>query len=70
MTINNLRQFREDKMLSKSELAKRAGVSVQTIDRIEDGMPCRMDTQRKILLALNMELHERAKVFSDATAHQ
>lgn len=68
MTGNNLRQVREDKMLSKSELAKRAGVSVQTIDRIEDGMPCRLDTQRKILLALNLELAERSKVFVDTMA--
>jgi hypothetical protein len=34
---NNLRQVRETQMLSKSELAKRAGISPLTIDRIEKG---------------------------------
>ena len=62
-TNNNLKLIRESKMLSKAELAKKAGLSVQTIVRIEYGMECRLDTQRKILLALGMELQERPKVF-------
>ena len=61
---NNLKTIREGKMLSKAELAKKAGLSVQTIVRIEYGMECRLDTQRKILLALEMELQERPKVFN------
>jgi DNA-binding XRE family transcriptional regulator len=35
---NNLRQVREARMLSKAELARRAGISPLTIDRIEKGM--------------------------------
>lgn len=63
MERNNLKEIREIKMLSKAELAKKAGLSVQTIARIEYGMQCRLDTQRKILLALGLELEDRAKVF-------
>jgi ribosome-binding protein aMBF1 (putative translation factor) len=38
---NNLRQVREARMLSKAELARRAGISPLTIDRIEkrDAVP-------------------------------
>ena len=62
---NNLRQVREARMLSKAELARRAGISPLTIDRIEKGMPCRIATHRKILLALGLKLSEWRKVFKD-----
>ena len=52
MDSNNVRKVRETKMLSKTELAKHGGISPLTIDRIEKGMPCRIATRRKILLAL------------------
>ncbi len=60
-----LRELREAQMLSKAELARKAGVSPLTIDRIERGMPCRMDTKRKIILALGLRLSERIKVFGE-----
>lgn len=60
---NMLREIREAQMLSKAELARKAGVSPLTIDRIEKGNPCRMDTKRKIILALGIQLSDRAKVF-------
>lgn len=63
MPQNKLRKLREAKMLSKFELARLAGVSPLTIDRIERGMRCRLSTQRKILTALGLQLSERAKVF-------
>jgi len=43
---------REALLMSKTELAKQADLSPITISRIEKGMPCRMETQRKILLGL------------------
>lgn len=61
---NRVKLIREEKMMSKAELARKAGVSVQTIDRIEKGMSCRLDTKRKILLALGYPLDERERVFS------
>jgi len=60
---NNVRSFREDQLLSKAELARRAGVSVLTIDRVERGQNCRLDTKRKIILALGLKVADRAKVF-------
>ena len=35
--------------MSKAELARKAGVSSLTIDRIEKGKSCRMETKRKII---------------------
>ena len=60
---NNVRKLREDRLLSKAELARKAGVSALTIDRIENGLPCRMDTKRKIILALGMTIEEKDKAF-------
>jgi DNA-binding XRE family transcriptional regulator len=62
---NNLRHVREIKMLSKSELARRAGISPLTINRIEKGMPSRISTRRKILLGLGLKLSERRRVFTE-----
>jgi len=52
-------------MISKMELARLAGVSSVTIDRIERGEPCRVETMRKIILALGFTLAEKEKVFPD-----
>ena len=56
-------ELREEQLMSKAELARRAGVSALTIDRIERGQSCRMDTKRKIILALGMTIEEKDKVF-------
>ena len=62
---NNLKKFRESLLISKAELARKAGISALTIDRVEKGMECRMDTKRKILLALNLTLSDNDKVFPE-----
>lgn len=61
---NNVRKVREGLLLSKAELARRARISVLTIDRVEKGMACRMDTKRKIILSLGLKLSDRDKVFN------
>ena len=63
--FNNVRTIRESKMMSKAELARKASVTVQTIDRIEKGNDCRLDTKRKIILALGYRLGDRSKIFLD-----
>lgn len=63
--INSVRQIREEKMMSKAELARQSGVTVQTIDRIEKGYDCRLDTKRKILFALGFKLSDRNRLFVD-----
>jgi DNA-binding XRE family transcriptional regulator len=50
-------------MMSKAELARKAKVTVQTIDRIEKGNDCRLDTKRKIILALGYDLTDRSSLF-------
>ena len=60
---NNLQRLREDQLLTKAELARKAGVSPLTVARIEAGQECRVDTKRKIILALGMTPSDRAKVF-------
>ena len=54
-------------MMSKAELARKAGLSTLTIDRVEAGRPCRLDTKRKILLALGMSFEEKDQVFPPAS---
>ncbi|TLM68920.1 MAG: helix-turn-helix transcriptional regulator [Deltaproteobacteria bacterium] len=62
---NQVREIRESQLMSKAELARKAGVSPVTIDRIEGGAVCRMATKRKIILALGLKLSERDKVFPE-----
>jgi predicted transcriptional regulator len=64
-TINNVKSIRESRLLSKAELARKAGVSSLTIDRVERGEQCRLETMRKIILALGYSLEEKEKVFQD-----
>ena len=65
MDRNALREVRESRMMSKAELARKANVSPITITRIENGIPCRMETKRKILLALDFNLSDKNKLFKD-----
>lgn len=65
---NNVRKLRQEAMMSKAELARRAGVSPLTIDRVEAGSPCRMDTKRKILEALGLKPSARTEVWPDIDA--
>ena len=62
---NNVRKFRMERMMSKAELARRAGISPLTVDRVERGMNCRMDTKRKILEALGLKPSDRKLVFPE-----
>ncbi|HAY38853.1 MAG TPA: XRE family transcriptional regulator [Desulfobacteraceae bacterium] len=65
MSPNRLKKIRESLMMSKAELSRKAGISPITITRIENGMPCRMETMRKILLALGYKISDKNKVFFD-----
>ena len=60
---NNVKKVREAKMLSKAELARMAGISPLTLDRIEKGKNCRMATKRKILLALGLSIEQKNTLF-------
>jgi DNA-binding XRE family transcriptional regulator len=62
---NRVKETRESLLMSKAELAREAHVSPITISRIEQGLPCRMETKRKILFALGLKLTEKDKLFKD-----
>lgn len=60
---NNVKEIRERLLMSKSELARKAGVSVLTVTRVEKGYECRLETKRKILKALGYDVKDKDKVF-------
>ena len=70
MSTNKLQQVREGLMMSKAELARKAGLSTLTIDRVESGRPCRLDTKRRILNALQLRVADQDRVFGEALARQ
>ncbi len=63
MGHNFVRESREKLRLSKAELARKAEVSPLTIDRVERGMSCRIETKRKIILALGYKVTDKDRVF-------
>jgi DNA-binding XRE family transcriptional regulator len=65
MSQNTLKTIRESLMISKVELARKANISPITVARIESGKPCRLDTKRKIILALGYNISDKHKVFGD-----
>ena len=62
---NTVRRIREKLLMSKAELARNAGISPLTVDRIEKGMSCRIETKRKIILAFGYELSAKGLIFKD-----
>ena len=60
-----LKIYREELFISKAELARKAGISAATIDRIEKGKGCHLATKKKIILAFGLELSEADKIFGD-----
>ncbi len=63
--MNPVRKRRLDLYLSQQELARRADVVVRTIQSVEKGMNCRMDTKRKLLKALGVPFERRQEVFRE-----
>lgn len=61
--MNRVQKFREAALMAKAELARKAGVSESTIDRVESGRGCRMETKRKILFALGLSVQDSVKVW-------
>jgi DNA-binding XRE family transcriptional regulator len=58
--------MREKRLMSKAELARNAGISPLTVDRIEKGMSCRIETKRKIVLAFGYDLSDKGLIFENA----
>ena len=62
---NRVRELRENRLMTQAQLARKARVALRTIHSVEKGMNCRMDTKRKILLALGMRFEDKDQVFLD-----
>jgi DNA-binding XRE family transcriptional regulator len=60
---NRVRELRENRLMTQAQLARKARVALRTIHSVEKGMACRMDTKRKILLALGMRFEDKEYVF-------
>ncbi len=60
---NRVRELRENKLMTQAQLARKAKVALRTIHSVEKGMNCRMDTKRKILLALGLSFEDKERVF-------
>jgi DNA-binding XRE family transcriptional regulator len=65
LSRNIIRKIREELLMSKTELARNAEVSPLTISRVEQGKPCRMETKRKIILALGYDISDKSMLFPD-----
>ena len=63
LVYNTVRKIREELLMSKAELARNAGISPLTVDRIEKGMDCRIETKRKIILAFGYDLSDNGRIF-------
>ena len=63
MFENRVRELREDRLMTQSELADKANLALRTVLSIEKGMECRMDTKRKILRAFRISLVDKELVF-------
>lgn len=60
---NRVRELRQNRLMTQRELARKARVSLRTIHSVEKGVRCRMDTKRKILLALGLRFEDKDFVF-------
>ena len=60
---NRVRELRENRLMTQAQLARKARVALRTIHSVEKGMNCRMDTKRKILIALGMRFEDKEYVF-------
>ena len=61
--MNRVREMRENRLMTQAQLARKAKVALRTIHSVEKGMNCRMDTKRKILLALGLRFEDKDQVF-------
>jgi DNA-binding XRE family transcriptional regulator len=67
---NRVRELRENRLMTQAQLARKAKVALRTIHSVEKGMNCRMDTKRKILLALGMRFEDKDQVFPPVSAFE
>jgi DNA-binding XRE family transcriptional regulator len=60
---NRVRETREELLLTRDDLARRAGVSLRTVWSVEAGHECRVETKRAILRALGVSRSRYRDIF-------
>lgn len=63
---NRVREVREDLLMTREELAEKAGVSLRTVWSVESGIACRLYTKRRILQALGVPKEDHKTVFTSS----
>jgi DNA-binding XRE family transcriptional regulator len=62
--MNKVKKFREELLMTRAELAQKAGLSISTINRIEQGKAHpTLTTIRKILKAFDLPPQKRELIF-------
>ena len=63
---NELRQLREDRLMTQQDLAGHAGLTITTVSRIENGKTrARLRTIRSLARALEMEPTELRRILQE-----
>ena len=62
---NTVVKIREKLPMSRAEVARSVGISPLTVDRVERGMSCRVETKRKIILAFGYNLSDKGLIFKN-----
>ncbi len=62
---NRVREIRLEELMTQEQLAHKARLALRTIHSVEKGIPCRVTTMRKILLALGRRFEDRQDVFPE-----
>jgi transcriptional regulator with XRE-family HTH domain len=63
--FKNLGNFREQRLISRAEMARKTGLSPLTINKLEGGRVCRPDTAKKILESLEIYLTGNSFVYDE-----
>jgi DNA-binding XRE family transcriptional regulator len=64
LSKNSLKEIRESFMIAKVELARKTDLSPKTITRIEQGLPCKMETKLKIIRKLRSIIADENEVMA------
>jgi DNA-binding XRE family transcriptional regulator len=65
LKLTRLTEIREQRLLSRAELARRAEISPLTVLKIEKGHRCRPETARKIISGLSNSAEDNTKLFKE-----
>jgi DNA-binding XRE family transcriptional regulator len=65
LKLSRLAEIREQRLMSRAELARKAEISPLTILKIENGQRCRPETARKIIMGLGYNLEDNQRLYEE-----